>query len=37
MMLEGSVAESLSQNSKTCRNPHIYEYTVPQEKDNSRI
>ena len=34
MMPEGSVAEYLShmQNKKTCHFPHIYKYTLPQEK-----
>ena len=38
MTLEGSVAEYLSHaKQKTCCIPHIYEYPVPQEKDDSRI
>ena len=39
MMLEGSVAEYLShmQKKKNLHIPHVDEYPVPQEKDDSRI
>ena len=35
MILEGSVAEDLSQVQKANYVPHIYKYPVPQEKDDS--
>lgn len=40
MMLEGSVAEDLSQmqnRQQICPIPLSYEYSVPQGKDDSRI
>ena len=37
MILEGSVAQDLSQVLKANCIPYIYKYPVPQEKDNSRI
>ena len=33
-MLEGSVAEDLHQNRKSCRILHVYEYHVPHQKDD---
>ena len=37
-MLEGSVAEYLSHmQKKNLHIPHVDEYPVPQEKDDSRI
>ena len=38
MTLEGSVEEYLSfKQNRNQPHPHIYEYPVPQEKDDSRI
>ena len=39
MTPEGSVAEYLSpmRKKKTLRIPHSYKYTVPHEKEDSRI